>query len=254
MAWLCPTFQRPHRLAELANSWVKHCAGSKLYVRVWKDDPKKEEYFSIEWPEEFELFEGDYQGAGESLQQMWRMRPDEKCYGFIGDDIVIRTPNAVERLEREAGDWYIAYPNDTFQRNRLPTHFCVGGKLTNVVGWLVPNGIRHGYMDLPMLNLGLNTGLLRYCPDIIFQHKHFLLDDTVERDAVYAVMYKEDGQLQETPWVTDDHERLQRYYDKQLKDDMIKVTRALIREFEHENEWYAWDLEAASAEAVHSDS
>jgi len=245
MSWLCPTFQRPERLAELAVSWVRHAPGKKLFVRVWKDDPRRDDYLKCEWPEEWELFEGDYQGAGASLQQLWRMMPDEKSYGFIGDDIVLRTPGAIDMLEQEAGDWYVAYPNDTLQRNRLPTHFCVGGKLTNVLGWLVPNGIQHGYMDLPLLNVGLNTGLLRYCPHIIFQHKHFLLGES-ERDATYSIMYQEDGELQTTPWVTDDKARLDHYYEKHISNDITKVLRALIREFEDQNQWATEDVEAMS--------
>jgi hypothetical protein len=225
---------------------VRHAPGKKLHVRVWKDDPKKDEYFQTEWPKEFELYEGEYQGAGESLQEMWKMSPNEPSYGFIGDDIVIRTPGAIDHLEAEARDWFIAYPNDTFQRNRLPTHFCVGGKLTNVLGWMVPMGIRHGYMDLPLLNVGLNTGLLRYCPDVIFQHKHFLLGEA-ERDDTYARMYKENGELDDNPWVRADHARLEQYYAERIKGDIAKVIRALMREFENEEQWSREDAEAASA-------
>lgn len=245
MAWLCPTFQRPERLAELACSWVRHAPGKKLHVRVWKDDPRREEYLNTEWPEEFELYVGEYQGAGETLQQMWRMLPNESSYGFIGDDIVLRTPGAIDKLEEEAGDWYIAFPNDTIQRNRLPTHFCVGGKLTNVVGWLVPNGIRHGYMDLPLLNIGLNTGLLRYRPDIIFQHKHFLMGEA-ERDDTYAIMYRADGQLdEESEYVKADKARLDAYYEKSIMEDIKKVLKALVREFERPDAWATEDAEAA---------
>lgn len=246
MTWLCPTFQRPHRLAELAISWVRHAPGKKLYVRVWKDDPFKDEYFGSEWPEEFELYEGEHQGAGSTLQEMWVMNPDEPNYGFIGDDIVLRTPGAIDKLEAEARDWFIAYPNDTFQRNRLPTHFCVGGKLTNVLGWLVPNGIKHGYMDLPLLNVGLNTGLLRYCPDVVFQHKHFLLGES-ERDDTYSIMYKENGELAESAWVKSDHARLEQFYAGPFKEDITRVLRALIREFEDMDQWSREDMEALNA-------
>lgn len=253
MAWLCPTFQRPERLAELAYSWVKNAPGKKLYVRVWKDDPKKEEYLKVEWPEEFELYEGDYQGAGETLRHLWTALPEEPCYGFIGDDCVLRTPGGIDELERTAGDWFIAYPSDTLQRHRLPTHFCVGARLTNVLNWIVPAGIRHGYMDLPLLNIGLNTGMLRYCPHVVFQHKHFLLGEA-PIDDVYRLMYQDNGELQETPWVKDDKARLDRYYETQIKDDILKVLRAVIREFEDPDRWDEEDEEAACAEAIHSSS
>lgn len=243
MPWLCPTLKRPERLAELAVSWVRHSPETELLVRVWKDDPKKDEYFSIEWPETWQLFESDKLGAGETLQEMWLMRPDAPFYGFIGDDIVLRTPAGLERLEAMAGDWFIAYPNDTLQRHRLCTHFCVGGRLTNVLGWLVPGGIQHGYMDVPLMNIGLNTGLLRYCPDVIFQHKHFLVEYS-KFDEVYAEMYDEGGQLRESERVLDDRKRLEEYYAKHFKDDIVKVLKAVILNFEDPEQWDREDYEA----------
>jgi hypothetical protein len=247
MAWLCPTYQRPERLAELAISWRRHAPGKKLYVRVWKDDPRLEDYQKVEWPEEWELYEGDYKGAGASLREMWRMLPDEKSYGFIGDDIVLRTPGAIDLLEKEAGDWFIAYPDDTIQRNRLPTHFCIGGKLTNVLGWIVPNNIQHGYMDMPIMNLGLNTGLLRYCPHIIFHHKHFTRQEA-EFDASYQEMYTEEGRLREDKEdVVADKVRLDEYMEKYWREDITKVQKALIREFEDQMQWDQEDQEAAGA-------
>ena len=34
MPWICPTFQRPERLAELAISWDRHQHGKELFVRL----------------------------------------------------------------------------------------------------------------------------------------------------------------------------------------------------------------------------
>jgi len=248
MPWICPTFQRPERLAELAVSWERHQPGKELYVRVWENDPRKEEYFSCEWPDGWELYESPAEWCGEALKEFWRMRPDEPFYGFIGDDCVLRTPGGLEILEQEAGDWFIAYPNDCLQRHRLSTHFCVGGKLTNVLGWWVPATFQHNYMDMPIFHVGLNAGLLRYCPQVIFQHKHFLLEDS-ERDATYQRIYGEAGtepeglpeEIGKRAWNT--------YCEKSLKDDVTKVLRAVHTTFENYEQWDRED-----AEAVHSSS
>lgn len=247
--WICPTFQRPQRLAELAISWEKHAKGKELYVRVWESDPFKEEYLSTEWPEGWHLYTSSAEWCGEAIREFYTLNPNESCYGFIGDDIVLRTPDAIERLEQAAGDWYLAYPNDTIQRHRISTHFCIGGKLANTLGWIVPNTFRHNYMDVPIYYLAINTGLLRYCPDIIFHHKHFIRD-RAEKDATYERIYP-NGATSPTGPIEDEGKRAwDEYYAGPLRKDVKKVMGALKQEFEDEAAWNEEDLEMYNAAAV----
>ena len=184
--WLCPTYQRPERLQDLAESWVKYESG-RLMVRVYEHDPRKEDYFKIQWPEGWLLYESPEKGAGEALNGLYIKYPDEKTYGFIGDDVVLKTPLGL--LEETAFPWYVAFPNDTIQGHRMPTHFCVGHKLAKVMGGIVPPMFKHNYMDIGLANIAAPFSLLRYCPEVVFQHNHFInnkapLDDTYHE--VYA--------------------------------------------------------------------
>jgi hypothetical protein len=214
-------------------------------VRVWEHDPHKEAYFSVEWPKGWNFYESPAEWCGEALQEFWLMRPDEPFYGFIGDDVVLRTPGGLEILEREAGDWFIAWPNDTLQRWRLSTHFCVGGKLTNVLGWWVYPPLRHHYLDMPLYHIAINTGLGRYCPQVIFQHKHFLLGG-VEKDATYSRIYGDSNEP--TGEMHEAAEKIWLDYAREgLAPDIRKVLRTVHETFEDRARWEDEDLELHDA-------
>lgn len=242
MGWICPTFQRPERLAELALSWEKCEPGKKLWVRVWEDDPRKDDYFKYEWPEGWVLYESAAEWAGEALNQYFDMQPNEPYYGFIGDDIVLRTPLGMSELEDEAGEWCIAYPNDMLQRHRLCTHFCIGGEFARTLGYIVPRTFAHHNIDLALMNIGRETGLIRYCPRVIFQHKHFLARRDVERDATYRKVWgdvpleeisKRNELFDSKVWTAWAHGEFSR--------DVGKLRRKML-EYEKPEEWEAEDF------------
>lgn len=225
MAWMCPTFQRPHRLKELAETWVEMAEDIPLYVRIWKHDQYKEKYYETSWPEEFHLYESEAEWAGDALRDYFVSFPSEPFYGFIGDDVLLKTPDGVAALINEAQDFFIAYPNDRIQRHHLCTHFCLGGELVRTVGYLVPPGIRHHYMDNIWMTIGLNTGLLRYRPDIIFSHAHFLRGR--EYDDTYEKVYLPDGSMK--PEAESYGKTIfDLWMKKRAQEDIISVRRRLL--------------------------
>ena len=239
MSWFCPTFQRPERLAELAMSWEMHEQGRKLYVRVWEGDPRRDDYLNITWPEGWELYVSPAEWCGEALEEFYQKYPDEEFYGFIADDIVLRTPKGLEKLERLAEDWSLAYPNDTIQRHHLATHFCIGGELVREVGFLVPYGMKHNYLDVVWMHLGMNLGALRYCPDVIFQHKHFLRG-VAEMDDTYKRIYS-DPQTQVAELEAEGKAALEQFMEKDLRGILERVLRKQRKLFENPEKWEARD-------------
>lgn len=220
--WMCPTFQRPDRLKELAEAWKRTAAGEPLYVRIWTEDKYKDEYFAHTWPEEWVLYESDAEWCGEAIQEFFTLYPGADSYGFIGDDVVPCTDGWVKELESAAGAWFVAYPNDTIQRHGLCTHAVIGGELLRTLGWWVPPGFKHHYLDQVWMNVGGNCGLLRYCPQVTFYHKHPVVK-RVKTDAVYA---KADAIFMEGA------ERWDDYTKNELKRDVTKVRKALSEHFE----------------------
>lgn len=222
MVWFCPTFERPKRLQELAEAWEKTAQGEPLFVRVWNQDKFKKEYFSMDWPRTWTLYESPAQWCGEALQEFFRLHPDEQQYGFIGDDVIPCTDNWPEILSVAAGDWYLAYPNDTIQRHGLATHFLLGGELLRTLGWWVPEGFKHHYLDQVLQNIAVNAGLARFCPEVTFYHKH-QLKGRAENDHVYR---KADVIFNEGM------ERWDEYVENELKQDVMKVRHRIMTEFE----------------------
>ena len=250
MGWICPTFQRPERLAELALSWEKCEPGRQLWVRVWENDPRKEDYFRFEWPDGWVLFEHESEWCGQALNTYFDWNPNEAYYGFIADDIVLRTPGGLGELEQAAGDWCVAYPNDTIHRHRGCTHFCVGGQFARKLNYFVPRELKHHFIDNALMSIASNCGLDRYCPWVIFQHKHFLAG-TAERDATYEKIWGEvtrqqvaemdllpQGEVEFASWVKD---KLPSEVNK-IREEMLKFER-----------WHQWEAEDAvdSLEAAH---
>jgi hypothetical protein len=232
MGWLCPTFQRPEKLQNLAKSWDATATDIPLKVRIWSKDPRKEDYRALEWPASWSFYESDAEWAGDALAEYFEAFPNEEYYGFIGDDIVLLTPGGIEQLIYEAGEWFVAYPNDMLQRHHMATHFCIGGELVRTLGYIVPPGFTHHYMDQAIMDVATNVGLLRYRPDILFFHDHFIRNvDPEKYDATYARVYTPEGKLRH-----DEKEeakfRLNIWHEREAPFDISRVRRRMLEVFE----------------------
>lgn len=227
--WFCPTYKRPEGLLELADTWEKYQPGKKLIVRVWEDDPRGPDYAKTEWPESWEFYTSGAENFSPALNEFFQKYPDEPNYGFIADDIRLTTEGGLEYLESLAEPFFIAYPNDTIQRSRLATHWCIGGDLVRMMGWFSPPFLTHGYTDQVWQLLGQGAGLLRYAPHVVFYHKHFLAD-RAKYDEGYAKIYGPD-KLMTSEIVRKDAEIFQQYAAKAAGTD-IKMLRTALNNLE----------------------
>lgn len=235
--WICPTFDRPQRLKELARSWERCQPAHKLFIRLWRGDPSYLEYKSMKWPQLWRFYDSDAKGCGEALNEFFLQHSNEPFYGFIADDVVLRTKGGLEHLQALAHPFFIAYPNDTIQRHRHCTHFCIGGDLVREVGFFAHTGFNHGFIDAVWYAIGLETGLLRYAPQIIFQHRHFLTR-LVPRDNTYAASYgADDSTRPDTVVAQVDEERFEKY----MKDEHPEIVKRVRQElFVACEDWDSW--------------
>lgn len=237
--WICPTLGRPERLQELAKSWNRMQPDTKLIVRLWDGDVRLEAYSKLKWPATWHFYTSSKKYLGPTLNEFFEAYKEEETYGFIADDVVLRTPSGLEHLEAMAAPFYIAYPNDCLQRYRLCTHFCIGGELVRELGWFALPDMLH-MVDMPWYNIGRNTGLIRYCAQVIFQHKHFLTG-TVEKDDTYSVTYRGNVNRPNSQLYLQDHGNLKKWLEKGLALDAIKALRVATVMSEDWDEWEAQD-------------
>jgi len=190
----------------------------------------------MNWPNLWKFYDSDAKTCVEALNEFFQLVPEEPFYGFIADDIVLRTKGGLDHLQALATPFFVAYPNDTIQRERLCTHFCIGGDLVRLMGWLAYPKLEHGHLDVVWHALAGNSGLLRYAPQVIFQHKHYLTG-LAPHDETYAASYSPGARQPDTMQVMADKERWEVYLKEEFEGDLQKIKKAL---FESCEDWNAW--------------
>jgi hypothetical protein len=193
---IVPSRGRPENVAQLLESWKATVAGdSALLVVTDLDDPDLERY--AEAYRKFPPTSGSGRAQALVHEPRERLGPtlnrhsgtyasEYFAIGFMGDDHRPRTPGWDERMVaalREMGTG-IVYGNDLFQREALPTAVVMTSDIIRTLGYMVPPGLIHLFMDNFWLGLGQALGCIRYLDDVVIEHLHPLAR-SAEWDAGY---------------------------------------------------------------------
>lgn len=171
---LCPSRGRPQNVAALWEAWQATSEGvAELLIITDPDDPERANYrippsFRC-WtvPERLRL------GGTLNLASQF-FAGNHFAIGFLGDDHRPRSQGWDVRLVealRELGTG-VVYGNDLFQGERLPTAVAMTSDIVRTLGYFVPPGLIHLYMDDYWKSLGEAIGRLRYLPEVIIEHVH----------------------------------------------------------------------------------
>jgi len=102
-----------------------------------------------------------------------KYKNEYKYIAFFGDDHIIKT-----KWEKEFIDYLdsktiaIAYGNDLFQSEKLPTAVCMTSNIIDTLGYMIPLNLTHMYVDNFWLDLGTELNIIKYFGNIIFEHIH----------------------------------------------------------------------------------
>jgi hypothetical protein len=138
---------------------------------------------------------------------------------FMGDDHLPRTPRWDEELVWALGGKPgVAYGNDLWQGEALPTMAVIASDLVLGLGFFVPPVLEHLFLDDFWKMLGLSVGNLAYRDDVVVEHLHPMAgkaaDDDGYRTANSAEQKIRDGEAfaryRNLQWETDLH-RLKEY-------------------------------------------
>lgn len=181
--WIVPSARRPHNARELTEAWENTAAGlsTALLLVVDDDDPDLDGYRQVSvdhpWIKLLE-FEGSPHRIGPILNTVCRDLLDGKLgrvpdlIGFMGDDHRPRSLWWDRELATMLARWPgMAYGNDLFQQERLPTACLISSSVLAAYGGMVPEGLDHLGLDDFWLQLGHETHLA-YRPDVIIEHVH----------------------------------------------------------------------------------
>jgi hypothetical protein len=141
-------------------------------------------------PDNWDMYTNDRNvGALGALNFVLRERPDEKFYGFIGDDEFVETEGWDGKLVKAAGDWCVAHGDDGVHRGkRAQGCLCIGGKLARAVGYLAIPACWHWYGLDDMWETLARAGACgkQYVPGVKVAHWHPYFGKGA-RDACYEL-------------------------------------------------------------------
>ena len=104
-----------------------------------------------------------------------------------GDDNVFVTPGWDEimlaMLEEMGGSGWV-YP-DNKRRSDVPEMWACSSDVVQALGWFLCPAMDHFYVDNAVAELGKRSGLIRFCPQAVIEHRHYSVTPGVEHDATY---------------------------------------------------------------------
>lgn len=108
------------------------------------------------------------------------------AYLAAGDSNVFITPGwdaiLLKALDDLGSGW--VYPENR-RRNDIPEMWLASADVTEELGWLAPPEVGMYYGDNIISDLGKRSGLLRYVPDAVIEHRHYSVFPETDYDETY---------------------------------------------------------------------
>jgi hypothetical protein len=220
MVVLVPSRNRPDNVARLLQSWSDTGSTAALVVLVDEDDPELLGYERLPIPT---LHIGARRRIGPLLNDWAPLYADTyDVVGFMGDDHCPRTPGWDARILEASSPWSVVYGNDLLQGANIPTAVFMGSGLVRELGYFNPPGCQHLYLDNAWKYYGESLGTLRYLPDVIVEHLHYLAGKS-PKDALYA-------EVNHTSMYDHDRAAFDAWRVGSASDDLARVRAAMNRE------------------------
>lgn len=209
---LVPTRGRPRNARRLYDSLVETTSNASVMFFVDEDDPFLEAY--LDMLPEGRVAIGESNRLGPWLNIASR-NTSAQIVGFVGDDVISRTPEWDQIVRKHFVENAIMYPNDGWQGEGLPTSVFMDAGIVRDLGYMVHPLFKHLYIDNHWKRLGEELGTLKYLPEINMEHMHPFAgkagDDETYQNANSAAQYSADGkafQMWETFHLPIDLEKL----------------------------------------------
>lgn len=179
--WLLTSRGRPEMCAQVLAAAVEN--GLSTPGVLWVDGRDRAAgYENIRLPAGWTMhIEAEHRNIGYALREMYRHRPDLGWYGWTADDSVPMSHGFDADLVRAAGRDGVAYPNDLWQQGvkerdgtpHVTSTMVLGGDFVRALGDLALPGQIQMYIDDFYESVAVPAGKMRYCPEIVCEHRHF---------------------------------------------------------------------------------
>lgn len=171
--WILPLRGRVEQTERLLASVWTTDAGARITAVIDTDDSDKEtlqaicaRYYVIVLPAR------PHSSTAQKINDAVRANPSEGFYGFLANDIEIRTPGTLRALASACPAMGLSYCDDSIHGQNLPTHPCVSGDLVRTLGWWAFPDAAHNGIDIYLQEAANAGGGCKYLPEFLMYHNH----------------------------------------------------------------------------------
>jgi hypothetical protein len=193
---IVPSRGRPEAALELVNAVVdtRQVSTTNMVLAVDADDPMLDLYQDVAGTRSdaarVEVVRGGWMVAALN-EAAARVAADSSvtAIGFLGDDHRPRTPGwdaSYLSALNEIGAG-IVYGNDLLQYDFVPTQCAMSASIVRALGWMAHPSLKHMYVDTLWRDMANVARRLRYLPDVIVEHMHYLNGKSVQDDGYKRV-------------------------------------------------------------------
>lgn len=223
MALIVPSRGRPQNIERLYKALQETESTVDLYVGIDPDDPELYNYKQLESKYGFNLvIANKRERFGPTLNRIaTAIAPAYKYIAWMGDDHLPKThqwdKRYTEVLERIGVG--VVYGNDLVMGEAIATELAMTSNIVTTLGYAVPPGFIHLYIDNYFMDLARAIDKLVYLPDVIVQHMHPVAGHAQE-DQTYIEANSPEN------W-TNDRIRFEQYKENELEGDADKLWKLI---------------------------
>lgn len=223
MAVIVPSRGRPQNIERLLKAFKDTEAKVDLWVGFDRDDEKSEEYMDLLEATNSGWFRSqERKRFGPTLNDIAvEIQDAYKYIAWMGDDHLPRTKGWDQEYRNELDKlgYGIVYGNDLVQGENIPTQMAMTSDIIGALGYAVPQGFVHLFIDNYFLELGRALGKITYLPDVVVEHLHPCVGNAQEDKT-----YKEANSPEN--W-SNDQKRFHEYMENELAIDVERIREKL---------------------------
>jgi hypothetical protein len=168
---LLPSMGRPDAYTKCIDSWRSTTSGASKILGIVPTGATYPRHDDV-----MVMVDPFTDGVVKAINRAFMAYPDYAAYMFAADDMRFKTTywdtTFLSTLQSKDGVG-VVYGDDTIEGQRLPTHWCVGGRLARAVGYLGLPTCRHICSDVFWMDLATRMSCLTYKPEVVTEHLHF---------------------------------------------------------------------------------
>jgi hypothetical protein len=223
MLLIVPSRNRPSNIKRLCEGLIATEADLDLAVGIDSDDSNIEEYTELANKYGFKLYVAEERKKfAATVNYISKLNYENYKYlSWMGDDHLPRTKNWDAEYRRDLDEMKVGvvYGDDLVQGKNIATELAFTSNIVGALGYAIPEGFVHLFVDNYFMILGESVDKLRYRDDVIVEHLHYSVGNSGEDQT-----YKEANSP--ANW-SNDQRRFEEYKINELPADAEKLRRLL---------------------------